>query len=288
MQGKHADNIYLDAIRKIMDEGNDREARYGPARAMLAVPLRFKMKDGFPALTTKKLMFRSVAAELLWFIAGSGDNRELNRLGCHIWDANGNAPYWKPKAKYEGDLGRIYGVQWRHWKKPDGTEVDQLKEIIERIKTNPYDRRLIVSAWNPGELDQMALPPCHMIFQFFVSQGKLSMHMYQRSADMFLGVPFNIASYALLLHIVAQLTNLEADELVMTLGDAHVNHNHFEAAKEQLAREPFPMAKLWLSPNIKSLDDLNTAQFKEPDDIFKILKLVDYQSHPAIKAPMGV
>ncbi|OGI86150.1 thymidylate synthase [Candidatus Nomurabacteria bacterium RIFCSPLOWO2_01_FULL_39_17] len=280
--------IYLDAVKKIMGEGNDRQGRYGPTRAMFAVPLHFKMKDGFPAMTTKKLIFRSVAAELLWFISGSGDNRELNRLGCHIWDANGGADYWKPKAKYEGDLGRIYGVQWRHWKRPDGKEIDQLKEIIERIKTNPYDRRLIVSAWNPGEFDQMALPPCHMIFQFFVSDGKLSMHMYQRSADMFLGVPFNIASYALLLHIVARLTNLEPDELVMTLGDAHVVHNHFDAVKEQLSREPFPLCKLWLSPDIKSLEDLNTAQFKEPDDIFNIIKLENYQSHPAIKAPMGV
>ena len=280
--------IYLDAIKKIMDEGNDRQGRYGPTRAMFVVPLRFKMKDGFPAVTTKKLMFRSVAAELLWFISGSSDNKELNRLGCHIWDANGNADYWKPKTKYEGDLGRIYGIQWRHWKKSDGTEVDQLKEIVERIKSNPYDRRLIVSAWNPGEIDQMALPPCHMIFQFFVSEGKLSMHMYQRSADMFLGVPFNIASYALLLHIVAQLTNLESDELVMTLGDAHVCHNHFDAVKEQLTREPFPICKLWISPDIKSLDDLNTKQFKEPNDIFKILKLENYQSHPAIKAEMGV
>jgi thymidylate synthase len=280
--------IYLDVLKKIMEEGNDRNARYGGTRAMFAVPLRFKMKDGFPAMTTKKLAFRSVAAELLWFISGSGDNRELNRLGCKIWDANGNADYWKPKAKYEGDLGRIYGVQWRHWRRPDGTEVDQLKDVIERIKTNPYDRRLVVSAWNAGELDQMALPPCHMIFQFFVSDGKLSMHMYQRSADMFLGVPFNIASYALLLHIVAQLTNLEADELVMTLGDAHIVHNHYDAVKEQLSREPMPLCKLWLSPDIKNLDDLNTAQFKEPDDIYKIIKLVDYQSHPTIKAPMGV
>ncbi len=279
---------YLDILKKIMEEGSDRQGRYGATRALFALPMRFRMKDGFPAMTTKKLAFRSVAAELLWFISGSSDNRELNRLGCHIWDANGNADYWKPKAKFEGDLGRVYGVQWRNWKKPDGTEVDQLKEIIERIKKDPYDRRLIVSAWNPGEIDQMALPPCHMMFQFFVSDGKLSLHMYQRSCDMFLGVPFNIASYALLLHIVARLTNLEADELIVTLGDAHIVHNHFDAVKEQMAREPFPLPTLWLNPAIKSLEDLNTTHIKEPNDIYSLVKLVDYQCHPAIKAEMGV
>ena len=255
---------------------------------MFAVPMRFRMKDGFPAMTTKKLAFRSVAAELLWFISGSSDNKELNRLGCHIWDANANADYWKPKTQYEGDLGRVYGVQWRHWKKPDGTEVDQFKEIIERIKKDPYDRRLIVTAWNPGELDHIALPPFHMIFQFFVADKKLSLHMYQRSCDMFLGVPFNIASYALLLHIVAQLTDLEPDELIITLGDAHICHNHFDAVKEQMVRKPFALPTLWLNPAIKTLDDLNTSQIKEPNDIYNLLKLENYQSHPAIKAEMGV
>ncbi len=271
-----------------MDEGNDRQGRYGGTRALFAVPMRFRMKDGFPAMTTKKLAFRSVAAELLWFISGSSDNRELNRLGCHIWDANGNADYWKPKAKFEGDLGRVYGVQWRNWKSPDGKVVDQLKEVIERLKINPYDRRLIVSAWNPGELDQMALPPCHMMFQFFVADGKLSLHMYQRSCDMFLGVPFNIASYALMLHIVARLTNLEPDELIITLGDAHIVHNHIEAVKEQMARETFALPTLWLNPAIKTLEDLNTQQIKEPNDIYNLIKLENYQCHPAIKAEMGV
>ncbi len=279
---------YLDILKKIMDEGSDRQGRYGATRAMFAVPMRFRMKDGFPAMTTKKLAFRSVAAELLWFISGSSDNKELNRLGCHIWDANGNADYWKPKAEFEGDLGRVYGVQWRHWRKPDGTQVDQLKEVIERIKKDPYDRRLIVTAWNPGEINQMALPPCHMIFQFFVADGRLSLHMYQRSCDMFLGVPFNIASYALMLHIVARLTDLEPDELIITLGDAHIVHNHFDAVKEQMTREPFPLPTLWLNPTIKTLDDLNTTQIKEPNDIYNLVKLVNYQSHPAIKAEMGV
>jgi len=279
---------YLDVLKKIMDEGNDRQGRYGATRAMFAVPIRFKMKNGFPAMTTKKLAFRSVAAELLWFISGSSDNKELNRLGCRIWDANGNADYWKPKAKFEGDLGRVYGVQWRHWRKTDGTEVDQFKEIIERIKKDPYDRRLIVSAWNPGEIDQMALPPCHMMFQFFVSDGKLSLHMYQRSCDMFLGVPFNIASYALMLHIAARLTNLEPDELIITLGDAHIVHNHFDAVKEQIAREPFALPTLWLNPDVKSLEDLDISKIKEPNDIYNLFKLENYQFHPAIKAEMGV
>ncbi len=279
---------YLEVLKKIMDEGTDRQARYGPTRALFAVPLRFRMGDGFPAITTKKLAFRSVVAELLWFISGSCDNRELNRLGCHIWDANQNADYWKPKAKYDGDLGRVYGVQWRHWKNPDGTETDQLKTIIERIKSDPFDRRLVVTAWNPGEINQMALPPCHMMFQFFVANGKLSLHMYQRSCDMFLGVPFNIASYALMLHIVARLTNLEADELIITLGDAHICHNHFDAVKEQLSRELFSLPTLWLNPEVKTLDDLNTLQFKEPNDIYKLVKLENYQSGPTIKAEMGV
>ncbi len=279
---------YLDVLKKIMEEGTDRQGRYGATRAMFAVPMRFRMKDGFPAMTTKKLAFRSVAAELLWFISGSSDNKELNRLGCHIWDANGNADYWKPKAEFEGDLGRVYGVQWRHWKKPDGTQVDQLKEVIERIKKDPYDRRLIVTAWNPGELGEMALPPCHMIFQFFVADGRLSLHMYQRSCDMFLGVPFNIASYALMLHIVARLTDLEPDELIITLGDAHIVHNHFDAVKEQMTRQPFPLPTLWLNPAIKTLDDLNTTQIKEPNDIYNLIKLENYQCHPSIKAEMGV
>src|SRR6185436_16841779 len=264
---------YLDVLKKIMKEGNDRQGRYGATRALFTVPMRFKMSDGFPAMTTKKLAFRSVAAELLWFISGSSDNNELNRLGCHIWDANGNADYWKPKAKFEGDLGRVYGVQWRNWIKPDGTTVDQLKDVIEKIKKDPYDRRLIVTAWNPGELHEMALPPCHMIFQFFVSDGKLSLHMYQRSCDMFLGVPFNIASYALMLHIVARLTNLVPDELIITLGDAHIVHNHFDQVKEQMAREPFPLPTLWLNPDIKTLEDLYTKKIKEPNDIYNLVKL---------------
>ena len=199
-------------------------------------------------------------------------------MGCHIWDANANADYWKPKAKFEGDLGRVYGVQWRHWRKPDGTEVDQLADVIERIKKDPNDRRLIVSAWNPGELDMMALPPCHMIFQFYVANGKLSLHMFQRSCDMFLGVPFNIASYALLLFMVAKETGLTPHECVLTLGDAHIYHDHFSAVEEQLTRTPHKLPSLWLNPEVKDIWSYT------PEDI----KLENYEHDETIKAPMAV
>jgi thymidylate synthase len=234
------------------------------------------------------LAFRSVAAELFWFMSGSNDNKVLKRLGCEIWTANAEADYWKPKAQFDGDLGRVYGVQWRKWQRPDGSVVDQLAQVIEKIKKDPNDRRLVVTAWNPGEIDQMALPPCHMIFQFFVTNGKLSLHMFQRSCDTFLGVPFNIASYALMLHLVAQMTSLVADELILTLGDVHIYHDHFDAVKEQLGRIPFPLPKLWIDPKIKNLADIDVSKFKTPEDISAIVKLVDYQFHPAIKAKMSV
>ncbi len=271
-----------------MDSGVDREGRNGKTRGLFTEQLRFKMSDGFPAMTTKKLAFRSVAAELFWFMSGYSDNNELTRLGCNIWTANAEADYWVPKAKFPGDLGRIYGVQWRDWINSEGKHFDQLKGIIEKLKTDPNDRRLIVTAWNPGELDQMALPPCHMMFQFFTANGKLSLHMFQRSCDMFLGVPFNIASYGLLLALIAQMTGMEADELVLTLGDAHIYHNHFDAVKEQLAREPYKLPKLWINPDIKTLEDLDTKKLAVPDDVYKLVKLEDYQSHPAIKAEMAV
>lgn len=279
---------YNALLKEILETGIDREGRNGMTRGLFTKQLRFSMKDGFPATTTKKLAFRTMAAELFWFTEGNNDNTELNRLGCHIWDANAEADYWKPKAKFPGDLGRIYGVQWRDWKGPDGKVVDQLKDVIERIKKDPHDRRLIVTAWNPGELDQMALPPCHMMFQFYAVNGKLSLHMFQRSCDMFLGVPFNIASYALMLHIVAQITGLVADELILTLGDVHIYHTHFDAVREQLARDPYPLPTLWLSPDIKSLDDLKTSRFAAPDDIYTVAKLENYQHHPPIKAEMAV
>lgn len=270
---------YLDALQYIIEHGTDKPTRTGiDTRGVFGMQFRYNMADGFPATTTKKLAFNAVKAELLWFIKGSSDVRELQKLGCHIWDANASADYWKPKARFEGDLGRIYGVQWRNWQAPDGRIIDQLHEIIERIKKNPYDRRLIVSAWNPGEIDQMALPPCHSFFQFYVADSKLSVQMYQRSCDMFLGVPFNIASYSLLLHMVAQVTGLQVGEFVHTLGDAHIYKNHFDQVKEQLARTPYSLPKLWLNAERKNIDD-----FKMDD-----IQLTGYQCHPGIKAPMAV
>lgn len=279
---------YNSLLKEIMENGSDREGRNGFTRGVFTRELRFKMKDGFPATTTKKLAFRSVAAELFWFMSGSNDNKILQSLGCEIWTANAEASYWKPKAKFKGDLGRVYGVQWRSWRKPDGSMVDQLASVIEKIKKDPNDRRLIVTAWNPGEIDEMALPPCHMIFQFFVTKGKLSLHMFQRSCDMFLGVPFNIASYALMLHLIAQMTNLEPDELILTLGDAHIYHDHFDAVKEQISREPLLLPKLWVNPEIKSLEDTDVSRILTPEDIYKFVKLEDYNHHPPIKAKMAV
>jgi len=271
---------YLKALKFIMDSGVERMDRTGiGTKAVFGLQMRYDMADGFPAMTTKKLAFEAVKAELLWFISGSSDVKDLNNLGCHIWDANAFADYWKPKAKFEGDVGRIYGVQWRGWKASASDKtIDQLSGVINRIKKNPYDRRLIVTAWNPGELEEMALPPCHMFFQFFVADGKLSVQMYQRSCDMFLGVPFNIASYSLLLHMVAQVTELKPGEFVHTLGDAHIYLNHFDQVKTQLERSPYPLPRLWLNPEIKNIDD-----FRMED-----IKLIDYKFHPAIKAPMAV
>ena len=278
---------YLDALEHVLENGADRKDRTGTGtRAVFGMQLRFNMENGFPAMTTKRLAWKSVVSELLWFIEGSNDERRLAEIlyGIRdqskntIWTDNANASYWKPKATFEGDLGRIYGVQWRKWKNPEGKEIDQLANAIEMIKTNPTSRRIIVTAWNPGELDKMALPPCHAFFQFFVADKKLSLQMYQRSCDMFLGVPFNIASYSLLLHMIAQVTNLKPGELVHTLGDAHIYNNHFEQVKEQLSRTPLPLPKLWLNPQIKNIDG-----FKMED-----IKLEGYESHPPIKAPMAV
>lgn len=265
-----------------METGADRDDRTGTGtRALFGLQMRFNMKDGFPAITTKKLAFKAVKSELLWFLEGSTDDnrlKELNGSEKTIWTANAEADYWTPKAAFPGDLGRVYAAQWRKWRKPDGTEVDQIAEVIEDIKRDPNSRRLIVTAWNPGELDQMALPPCHMFFQFFVADGKLSLLMHQRSCDMFLGVPFNIASYSLLLHMVAQVTGLEAHEFIHSLGDAHIYKNHFEAVEEQLSRTPLASPTLSLNPEVKTIDDFTM------DDI----ELVGYESHPAIKAAMAV
>ncbi len=278
---------YLDALRRVLESGTDRKDRTGVGtRAIFGMQMRFNMQDGFPAVTTKKLAWNSVVSELLWFIEGSNDERRLAEIlyGTRdagkktIWTANSEADYWKPKAKFNGDLGRVYGVQWRRWKGSDGREVDQLANAINEIKENPASRRIIVNAWNPGELEQMALPPCHTFFQFFVADEKLSLQMYQRSCDMFLGVPFNIASYSLLLCMAAQATGLKPAEFVHTLGDAHIYQNHFEQVKEQLARKPLALPGLWLNPKIKSIDG-----FRMED-----IKLENYQHHPPIKAEMAV
>lgn len=273
--------IYSDVLKKIMREGIDREGRNGFTRALFSIQMRFTMGDGFPAVTTKKLAFNAMKGELLWFIEGSGDDNRLKKITGTtrtIWSDNAEALYWKPKAQFEGDLGRVYGVQWRSWRTPDGRTVDQLQGVIDKIKKTPNDRRLVVTAWNPGELEEMALPPCHMLFQFFLANGKLSLHMIQRSCDMFLGVPFNIASYSLLLHMVAQVTGAMADECVITFNDAHIYHEHFDAVKEQLSREPLPLPKLWLNPRVMDIGGFTM------DDI----QLENYQSHPAIKAKMIV
>jgi thymidylate synthase len=273
--------IYNDVLQQILDKGIDRHGRNAVTRACFAIQMRFDMSEGFPAVTTKKLAFNAVKGELLWFLEGSGSDARLKEImgkDHTIWTDNAEAPYWKPKAKFPGDLGRVYGVQWRSWEKTDGSKVDQIANIINKLKKDPNDRRLVVSAWNPGELDQMALPPCHMIFQFFVANGKLSLHMTQRSCDMFLGVPFNIASYALLLAMVAQVVGMEPHECVLTLNDAHIYHEHFDAVKEQLSREPKKLPKLWLNPEVKDIDKFTM------DDI----KLVDYECHPPIAAKMIV
>jgi thymidylate synthase len=274
---------YNDILKRIMEEGVDRDGRNGSTRALFALQMRFNLKDGFPAVTTKKLAFKAVKSELLWFIEGSSDDNRLKELNASertIWTDNAEADYWKPKAKFQGDLGRVYGVQWRNWRTPEGDTVDQLSRIIEKIKADPTDRRLVVSAWNPGELEQMALPPCHMLFQFFpnTKNKTLSIHMVQRSCDMFLGVPFNIASYALLLSMVAQVTGYTPNECILTLNDAHIYHDHFDAVAEQLAREPLPPPTLWLNPEIHDIGAFGM------DDI----RLDNYQFHPAIRAKMAV
>lgn len=273
---------YLDLLQKILDKGSDRMDRTGVGtRALFAEQMRFNMEEGFPALTTKKLAFKAVKSELLWLIEGSNSDerlKELNGTEKTIWTANAESDYWKPKAKFPGDMGRIYGVQWRAWRKPDGSTVDQLAEAIDKIKNNPSDRRILVTAWNPGELEEMALPPCHMFYQFFVADDKLSLFMHQRSCDVFLGVPFNIASYSLLLHMVAHVTGLKPYEFIHSLGDVHIYNNHFEQVKEQISREPLNPPTLWLNPDVKDIDSFTM------DDI----KLEGYESHPPIKAEMAV
>ncbi len=261
---------YLDLLNKIMTEGVDRGDRTGTGtRSIFGYQMRFDLKDGFPILTTKKLHLKSIIYELLWFLKGDTNVKYLQEHGVRIWNE------W---ARPDGDLGHIYGYQWRSWPDYNGGHIDQIKEVIETIKKNPESRRIIVSAWNVADLPGMALPPCHLLFQFYVADGRLSLMLYQRSADCFLGVPFNIASYALLLMMVAQVTGLEAGEFVHTLGDTHIYHNHFEQVKEQLTRTPGALPKMKLNPEVKDIFDFKYDDFE----------LVDYVAQPHIKAQVAV
>ena len=290
---------YLEILRKTLDTGVDRDDRTGTGtRAIFGEVMRFRMADGFPAVTTKRLAFRSVLGELLWFLAGSSDVNELHALGIRIWDGNAYAPYWLPKARFDGDAGRNYGQQWRDWIAPDGHRVDQLRDVIRGISERPESRRHVVSAWNPAEIEDTSLPPCHALFQFFVADGKLSLMMYQRSCDLFLGVPFNMAEYAVLLHLVARFTNLVPDEFIHVLADAHIYRDHQDAVREQLTREPYPSPRLALDPSLRSLDDVveryreivsRARSGEKPGPLHDaVARLEQYQFHPPIEARMAV
>jgi thymidylate synthase len=261
---------YLDLLTRVLNDGIERGDRTGTGtRSVFGHQMRFDLNQGFPLVTTKKLHLRSIIHELLWFIAGDTNIAYLQKHGVKIWDQ------W---ANEKGDLGPVYGKQWRSWASPDGRTSDQLKQLIVDLKKNPNSRRHIVSAWNVGELDAMALAPCHCLFQFYVADGKLSCQLYQRSADIFLGVPFNIASYALLTHMIAQVVGLKVGDFVHTFGDAHLYLNHLEQARLQLQRQPLPLPSLKLNPDVKDLFD-----FKYDD-----IEIINYEAHPSIKAPIAV
>lgn len=261
---------YLDLVKHILENGTDKSDRTGTGtRSVFGYQMRFDLNEGFPMVTTKKLHLKSIIHELLWFLKGETNIQYLKENGVSIWNE------W---ADENGELGPVYGKQWRSWTGADGKTHDQIIDLIEQLKKNPDSRRLIVSAWNVAELPKMALMPCHTLFQFYVADGKLSCQLYQRSADVFLGVPFNIASYALLTMMVAQVCDLQLGDFVHTFGDVHLYNNHFDQAREQLIRNPFPLPKMKINPEVK-----NIFGFKFDDFI-----LEDYQSHPAIKAPVAV
>ncbi|MEL7498912.1 MAG: thymidylate synthase [Planctomycetota bacterium] len=263
-------DVYQNLLRHVMQHGVIKNDRTGTGtRSVFGYQMRFDLRERFPMVTTKKLHFKSIIHELIWFLSGSTNIAYLQKHDVRIWNE------W---ADENGDLGPVYGSQWRSWKTADGTTVDQITNLIEQIKTNPDSRRLIVSAWNVGEIEKMKLPPCHAFFQFYVANGELSCQLYQRSADIFLGVPFNIASYAALTMMIAQVTGLKPGDLVHTLGDAHLYSNHHEQAELQLSRKPYPLPKLKLNPDVSSVFDFQFEDFE----------LIDYQFHPHIKAKVAV
>ncbi len=261
---------YLNLLQRILDEGVRRADRTGVGTlGLFGHQMRFDLGQGFPLLTTKKLHVKSIIHELLWFLSGETNIRYLRENGVRIWDA------W---ADEKGDLGPVYGAQWRSWPAPDGRRVDQMARLVEGIRRDPYSRRHIVTAWNPAEVDRMALPPCHCLFQFHVAEGRLSCQLYQRSADVFLGVPFNIASYALLTHMIAQVTDLAPGAFIHSFGDVHLYLNHVEQARRQLAREPRPLPRLEINPDVRNLFDF----------VYDDFRITGYDPHPHIKAEVAV
>ncbi|KAF0095550.1 MAG: thymidylate synthase [Puniceicoccaceae bacterium 5H] len=264
--------VYLDLLRQVLEHGDRRQDRTGVGTiSYFGAQCRYDLRESFPLLTTKKVYLRGIIHELLWFLRGDTNIRYLQENKVRIWDE------W---ADENGELGRVYGKQWREWLRPDGSSVDQIHEVVEALRKNPTSRRIMVSAWNPGEIDQMALPPCHALFQFWVNQskGELSCQLYQRSADLFLGVPFNIASYALLTLMMAQVCGLKPGEFIHTLGDAHIYLNHLDQVNEQLSRTPRPLPRMQLNPERRELEDFRYEDFE----------LIGYDPHPAIKAPVAV
>jgi thymidylate synthase len=261
---------YLDLLQHILDNGTSKEDRTGTGTlSCFGYQMRFDLQEGFPALTTKKLHLRSIIHELLWFLSGETNIAYLKENGVSIWD---------PWADENGDLGPIYGYQWRSWPTPEGDHIDQIQKVLHQIQESPHSRRIIVSAWNVADIERMGLPPCHCLFQFHVANGKLSCQLYQRSADTFIGVPFNIASYALLTMMIAQVTGLEAGEFIHTFGDVHLYKNHLEQARTQLQREPRQLPTMWMDPSVKDLFDFRYEHFE----------LRNYDPHPHIKAKVSV